>query len=556
MQEAVEEGRPYAVAFVDMRMPPGWDGLETIEMLWEADPELQVVICSAYSDYEWSEIVERLGHTDQLLILRKPFDAIEVRQLCCSLTAKWNLARETRDRIVELEALSSRLQREITLRGEVEDKLRHDALHDTLTNLPNRTLLANRIEHCLLRKKSDPSYHFAVVFIDLDDFKVVNDSLGHQAGDNLLIEVAHRLVASVRATDVTSRAGNSTTARLGGDEFVILLDGLREPGDTEFVCQRLLEVLTHPVEVEGHRVCPQASMGIANGDARYESGEEVLRDADTALYAAKKKGKNSFLQFDANMHNAAMSRLRVGSALREAIEQEQLFLQYQPVIKLETGQIRCFEALVRWRHPKLGVVSPADFIPVAEETGLILPLGDWVLRTACRQLAEWANRSNKGRDISISVNFSSRQVESPGFIDLVESTIADSGIGQSRLNLELTETVVMDTMGSAASTLMKMHERGYSIHMDDFGDGLLVTQLPQPASDLGAQDRQVVRQRDAEEQGVRGDRRRRSRTGACPRIACHRRGHRERRPAHALAGPWMPRGSGVLLLQALGCGRS
>ncbi len=238
--ESLEAGRPFALAFIDMRMPPGWDGLQTIEAIWKKDPDLQVVICTAYSDYSWSDIVTRLGASDRLLILRKPFDNAEVSQLATALGEKWRLARQARLKMTELEdivrartaqlqAANAKLEVEIGERKAAEEHLRHDALHDTLTGLANRTLLLDRLTTCMERLRRNSQYQFAVLFLDLDHFKVINDSLGHIAGDQLLVAVAQRLGANVRSADTVARVENGYLARLGGDEFVLLLSELRDP---------------------------------------------------------------------------------------------------------------------------------------------------------------------------------------------------------------------------------------------------------------------------------------------------------------------------------------
>jgi diguanylate cyclase (GGDEF)-like protein len=466
---AVEAGRPYSVAFVDMRMPPGWDGLETIEQLLRADPRLQIVICTAYSDHGWNDIHERLECTDNILVLKKPFDVIEARQMAWALCEKWRLAREAESRHGELAEQNSELKREVERRAHAEVRLVHDALHDVLTDLPNRALISDRIERALAMCKRDPHYHMAIVFLDLDDFKIVNDSLGHSAGDKLLIEVAQRIVNRTRQTDCAARNAGNTTARLGGDEFLVLLDGLRSPEDASYVAQRILESLAQPFAIDGHVLRPSASAGIALGNGEYDDAAALIRDADTALYRAKASGKFVAVTFDSELRREAMSRLRVESELRNAIANGQMFLEYQPIVSLEDLRIVGFESLVRWRHPEHGVIPPNEFVPIAEETGLILTLGAWVLRTACLQTADWRKRLPGATGIFVNVNFSRRQLAAPRFVEDLLGVLAESGLDRHELHVEFTESLLPQGSGSAARAVQRMSDERIEMHIDDFG---------------------------------------------------------------------------------------
>jgi diguanylate cyclase (GGDEF)-like protein len=470
VQEALFEQRPFALAFVDMRMPPGWDGLETIEQLWKADPDLHVVLCTAYSDHSWSEIHQRLGRTDQLMILKKPFDVAEARQMAHALVAKWNISRAAQERLIELEAANAQLAQEIEARREAENQMMHGALHDTLTDLPNRALLSDRIDRALNRSKRDENYYYSLLFLDLDDFKIVNDSLGHVVGDRLLVEIAARVQGCIRRTDCASRNTDNTAARLGGDEFVVLLEGLKQEGDAQFVAQRLLEQIAEPLVIEGHELRPSVSIGIVQGSRDYDAPSDVLRDADTALYRAKQVGKACFAVFDEDMRRQALARLRVESDLRQSIERDELFLQYQPIVELVDGAIVGFEALVRWQHPKHGVIPPLDFVPMAEETGLILPLGDWVLRHACAQVASWRQDAERP-EFFVNVNISSKQLKTVDFVENVRNVLAEHGLDRTDLNLELTESILMQFFGHGAVVLEQLEEERLKLHVDDFGTG-------------------------------------------------------------------------------------
>ncbi|HEY3246432.1 MAG TPA: EAL domain-containing protein [Phycisphaerae bacterium] len=482
VRAAVARGSPYGVAFVDMRMPPGWDGLETIEQIWREDPDVQVVICTAYSDYSWDDVVARFGQSDRLLLLKKPFDNAEVCQLACALTEKWYLARQARLQLQELEEMvqtrtaelqvsNRQLQDQIAERRSAEERLRHDAFHDALTGLPNRALFMDRLTHCTERRLRQPDRQFAVLFLDLDNFKVINDGLGHAAGDELLVKVAARLSASVRAVDSLARIGDDLTARLGGDEFVILLDDLQRPNDAVLVAERVQKHLSPPFSIGGHDIVISSSIGIALGGQPGKSADELLRDADTAMYRAKSAGKAQHALFDEAMHAAAMGRLKLENDLRRAIEQQHFVLEYQPILALDTRALRGFEALLRWRHAERGLIAPGEFIPVSEETGLIVPLGHWVLQEVCRQITGWNACRPSGRDLSVSVNISKRQMADPGFIDQVRAVLRESGADGGNLKFEITESVIMENPKSIIAILHQLQGLKIESHMDDFGTG-------------------------------------------------------------------------------------
>ncbi len=478
---AKQNGRPYALAFVDMRMPPGWDGLETIERICQSDSTIQLVICTAYSDYTWEDLTRRLGHTDRLLILKKPFDSVEVHQLAAALTRKWQLAQQAELRLNELEGMvdkrtselslaNAELEAEITERKAIEERLRHDALHDTLTGLPNRVLLLDRLEQCMARVRREPEDGFALLFMDLDHFKVVNDSLGHLMGDELLKAVADRLTAHLRSSDTVSRNGENTVARLGGDEFVILLQSVTDAASAASVAQRIRESLEEPFQLDEHEVVVSASIGIAMSHPNYESADQVLRDADTALYRSKSHGRARHTVFDQTMHERAVARLEFEHDLRKAIDACELFLQYQPVVDLHTSRVAGFEALLRWNRKGTDLVSPADFIPIAEDTGLIVPIGEWVLKEACRQAKAWQDAS-PDQYVGVTVNVSGRQFAHGNIVDHICSALSTSGLDPNRLKIEITETTVMDAGGAVATALAKLQKMGIEVMMDDFGTG-------------------------------------------------------------------------------------
>ncbi len=476
VREAREAGRPYAMAFVDMRMRPGIDGLETVERLWREDPDVQVVICSAYSDYSSEDLVRRLGHSDRLLFLRKPFDNAEVSLLAAGLTTKWNLGRQAAMRMSELERLAaeqtSALRQEVAERRAAEERLRHMALHDALTGLPNRAYLMRRLQACIERRKRDDQYRFAVLFLDLDNFKLINDSLGHDTGDELLVAIAQRLTSAVRTLDSVVHIAEDTTARLGGDEFIVLLDGLKRASDAVVVAERIQQRLSQSFDLRGHDVAVSVSIGIAVVEQPYERPEDILRDADTAMYRAKSAGKARHAIFDERLHAEALARLKLENDLRRGMEEGQFRLVYEPIVTTRSGDVIGFEALLRWQHPERGLVHPVDFIGALEETGLIVPLGYWVVREACRQLNEWRRAVPQRRDLAVSVNLSKRQVVEPGLVAEIARILEETGTPGSALNLEITESAVMERMDLMSSVLRDLKALGVQLHLDDFGTGL------------------------------------------------------------------------------------
>lgn len=461
VEAAMREGRPYQLAFVDMRMPPGWDGVETISRLWQADPALQVVICTAYSDYSWDQIVQKLGATDRLLILKKPFDDAEVCQLASAMTEKWLVTQQAQIKMGEMESL-------IALRTA---ELRDWALRDALTGLPNRLFFQDLLTRTIALHRRDPRRSFAVLFLDFDRFKVVNDSLGHQVGDKLLIAIAERLRCMLRKTDIVATLViNGIAARIGGDEFVVLLDDMAQAHDAVRVAERMLLVMAEPYLVEGHAIQSTASIGVTTSAHPYLSADEMIRDADTAMYRAKAAGKNRFVVFDSRMHEEALARLAMESDLRQAVREEQFFLLYQPIVHLQSGRIRGFEALIRWQHPLKGVVSPLDFIPVAEEIGMIVPMGEWVLHEACQELAQWRKLPGLA-DLFVSVNLSRKQLLCPHLVACFRDIIQQAGLPFSAVKLEITENAIMEDMDRAVAILRQLRDLGIDLHVDDFGTG-------------------------------------------------------------------------------------
>ncbi len=371
--------------------------------------------------------------------------------------ANADLAREVEERKRTEEALARTLEVE----RELEEQLRHQAFHDTLTNLANRARFMDRLDHGLLRA-SRRAESIAVLFIDLDDFKSVNDSLGHPAGDQLLIGVAERLQACLRPGD--------TAARLGGDEFAILLEELHDTDHAVAVATRLIESLRVPMLLSGTEVFVRGSIGIAISTAA-ASGDELLRRADVAMYAAKSDGKGQYAIYEHSMETSMVGHLQLAGELQRAVERSELVVHYQPSVILSSQKIAGVEALVRWQHPTRGLVAPSEFIPIAEETGLILPIGRWVLREACAQARAWQLAYPSDPPLTVAVNVSARQVHQPGLVDIVAEALRDTGLPPATLILEITESLVMQNAELAITRLQELKALGVRLAIDDFGTG-------------------------------------------------------------------------------------
>jgi predicted signal transduction protein with EAL and GGDEF domain len=366
-------------------------------------------------------------------------------------------------------------------RKRAEDRLVHDASHDPLTGLPNRALFRDRLEQAFAHARRGGT-SFAVLFIDLDRFKVVNDSLGHQAGDSLIVEVARRLQQSLRREDLVSRPASrgpesggmesgSTLARLGGDEFTVLLTDIRDPSDAIRVGERLQEALRLPFALDGHEVYATASVGIAVSVSDYGSAEELLRDADLAMYRAKALGKARCELYDRTMHEAAMQRLTLETDLRRALQNNEFVVHYQPIVALDSREIAGFEALVRWEKPGCGLVPPGEFIQVAEDTGLIIFIGLWVLREACLTTKRWHREFPREKPLTISINVSARQFAQPELVAQIDQILRETGIDPRTVRLEITESVTMGDAQRAVGVLSELKALGIQLSIDDFGTG-------------------------------------------------------------------------------------
>ena len=446
VRDSIEQGKLFAVAFLDMHMPPGPDGAWAAVEIRALDSRIDIVISTAYSDMEPSELSKLAAPASTIFYVQKPFHPHEVHQLAVALGEK----------------------------RRAEDKTQRLAYYDALTGLPNRELFLSRLEQALGTAKRQQRY-LAVLFLDLDNFKRVNDTLGHDFGDELLRATAQRIVDTLRTSDAVSRPPVSEEdehhglARLGGDEFTVLLSDLRGPADALAVAQRIRDALSKPMDLGDHTVVVTPSVGIGVYPRDGEDVGTLLKSADMAMYHAKRAGRNNVQFFHTSMNEAALLRLNLENGLRYALERGEMSLHYQPLLNLTTGEITGLEALLRWQNSTLGNVPPLQLIPIAEENGMILPIGEWVLRTACRQAKSWRDSGLALERISVNVSMIQfAQLDFPG---LVSRILRETELEPYVLELEITETVLMNDAAQSMGTLKKLKDIGLQLAMDDFGTG-------------------------------------------------------------------------------------
>lgn len=575
IKEALEEGNPFALAFVDIRMPPGIDGIETIKQIWEFDRDIQIVICTAYSDYSWEDTVQELGLTQNLLILKKPFDIAAVRQLAGALTQKWLTTKDSKQHTLSLNKLidkhsnslaqsmallrvtiessfdgilvndlkgkiidfnqqfvkilgikesflekngekqlfkhildqveepkafnkmidvlanktdSSSRQviklknkqvvecyskphhigkkiigrvwsfHDITEQSLLKEKLEYQATHDALTGLPNRTLLLDRIWQEITRATRQNT-KFAVFFLDLDRFKFVNDTLGHEFGDQLLCLVSQRLLSTIRKID--------TIARLGGDEFVLIFPSLTNSDQIAKIGLKLIKLFDKQFKISNHKIKIRASIGISIYPDDGNKVNTLLGYSDLAMYQAKTQGGHQFAFYTEELNKRIEYLFQMETELQHAIAYQEFFLIYQPQFAIDNQRVIATEALIRWQHPRRGVVLPHEFIGVAESSGLIVAIGEWVIKEACKQITEW---HKKGLPLmKVAVNVASKQLRQANFPNMVKQIVTDYKLDSSLLEIEITENVIIDK--EIQQNVLELKKLGFSIVLDDYGTG-------------------------------------------------------------------------------------
>jgi diguanylate cyclase (GGDEF)-like protein len=458
--ELAQEQIEVALILCDQTMPK-MDGVELLRHLHEQYPKTLKILLTGVVSLD--AIVQAVNHANLYRYMSKPWDETDL-----GLTVKEALRRYEQEQQLAaqnqaLQKINLKLQREITERSRVEEQLAHDALHDALTGLPNRTLLMKRLDQVIQRSQANSSHQFAVLFIDLDRFKIINDSLGHMVGDQFLVTITHRLQHCLRSRDMV--------ARLGGDEFTVLIENMRESAEATQVAERILAALCKPFSLQGHMLFPSASIGIVIGSSSYQNATDLLRDADLAMYKAKGTGRACYAMFTTDLHTRTFKALQIESDLRQALAQQEFKLHYQPIVSLSTGALIGFEALIRWQHPQNGFIAPCEFIEISEETGFIIPLGEWVLQEACRQLQAWHQSVPEHRELIVSVNLSSKQLREPKLIEQVDRILAQTGLEGRFLKLELTESMLVDEVEAVIQTLVDIRSRNIQLSIDDFGTG-------------------------------------------------------------------------------------
>ena len=460
---------------LDIKMP-GLDGYQVCQKL-KADRQtcdIPIIFLSALDDVTDKVKAFEVGGVDYI---SKPFQVKEVlarvkNQISLQLAnakiieLNQNLEQKVYQRTVELKSTVCKLKQEVDERERIQQQLVYDALHDSLTGLPNRTLLSQRIEFTVAHARCNSGYLYALLFIDLDRFKVINDSLGHTVGDLLLISVSKLLRECVRKNDIV--------ARLGGDEFVILLDGIRSLDDATQIVERIQQKLRSPFRLNDRNIFTTASIGIVFGSNEYSNASDLMRDADIAMYRAKDGGKARYTVFNRTMYDEAMRLVELENSLRSALERRELAMHYQPIVSLNNSELAGFEALIRWYHPQKGSVSPAEFIPIAEDTGLILDIGEWLLREACLQLQLWRKQFAsipQVKSLKMSINLASLQLQESNFIARLERILEETGLDGNSLRLEITEGVLIEPEGNVQNTLKQIKDKNIKLSIDDFGTG-------------------------------------------------------------------------------------
>ncbi|MCF6807022.1 EAL domain-containing protein [Thiotrichales bacterium 19S9-12] len=466
---------PYSVAIVDIRMPGGIDGVETAEKILQIEPNIQIVFCSAYSDYNWEDMIEKLQHLDRWVILKKPFEMIEAQQIVYSLCEKWVLLLDMRKQI---EMQTKALQEQIQQLNKAQDEIYDLAYYDSLTKLPNRLFFKELLKESLdLCKKNDQM--LGVFFLDIDDFKQINDTFGHDVGDSLLIKIAQRineLFDSKSHQRIRSKIKNPTAicSRLGGDEFILLLKNVNDKNDIT----RFADLINQTISEEAFKVSKRslvvtASIGVSIYPIDAKKAEDLLKNADIAMYQAKRQGKNQVVLHNRKLNNEVINKHLIIQDIYQGLAEEEFFLEYQPKLSIKDKKIVGCEALIRWQHPKKGILQPGSFIPIAEESDLIIAIDQYVLEKACQQIKEW-QITPKLKNIRISINMSANFLNQDNMVGLITKEIKKHNISPNNLEIEITESKLVqcyEEMLKKLNSIKRLLGNNIKVSIDDFGTG-------------------------------------------------------------------------------------
>ncbi len=463
LRQAVTERDRFFELSLDLMGIAGFDGhFKQINEAWSRTLgyETSALKAQPVLDFIHPENRTAMEKALRLVAHSNEHQSIEVQFSCQDGVYRWlscSVAAYPQEQLYYIAA------RDVTDRVNAQQRLVYDTRHDSLTGLLNRNGFLERLETAISQAQQDPEHRFAILFLDLDRFKIINDSLGHLAGDEMLMEIAARLRAVVCSKDVVGR--------LGGDEFIILIPEINDISEAIHISEHLLKRLKKSIGIFGHEVFTTASIGITLSSQDYHRAEDILRDADIAMYFAKAQGKSRYAVFDRSMHESAVAQLQLENDLRRALENDEFILYYQPIVSMESGTISGFESLIRWQHPVKGLISPLDFIPLAEETGLIIPLGKWVLEHACRQLKDWQQHFPSLSTLTMNINISARQFWQHNFARRVQQILKTEELDPATVGLEITESVIMHDADKAASLFRKLKATAVNIYIDDFGTG-------------------------------------------------------------------------------------
>lgn len=460
LDELAQEGIHVPLVICDQIMPQ-MSGDQVLCEIQRRYPRTLKILLTGLSSFD--SVVKAVNHANLYRYLPKPWNETDLNLAVRGAIRSYFQEEKLAAQNLQLQIANKKLEQEIYERKQAELQLIHLASHDALTGLPNRKFFMECLESTLQEIQNDSTLKFAVMFIDLDRFKIINDSLGHDVGDRLLVEISRWLKQCVRSTDFV--------ARLGGDEFTVLIKPIETIYDAMEVADRVLTTLSAPFELNGKPFSIGASIGILEGSDAYKNSIDLLRDADTAMYNAKSNGKARYSVFNSGMHDKNLQLWRIESALQNALEHGELFLEYQPIFSLETGRLRGLEALVGWNNSERGLISPDDFIPVAEDSGLILMIGEWALQEACRQMKLWHDRFPEFADLTISVNISGKQIHEVHCVEILDRILAETGLDGQFLTLEVREKALISDPETTIYTMQQLRDRGMHLSIDGFGRG-------------------------------------------------------------------------------------